>query len=718
MVVFNGSLRLRVQEAAELLPTPWSQRHGLGSLRGPPNLLDPYVALNVDENRVGQTQTRQRTNAPRWDEEFASEVTGARRIELAVFHDTPIGYDDFVANCTIPFEELLHNDSLHFESWVDLEPQGKVFVIIDLTPKQECDAPVFRERVRPRKRQGAVRRRVHQVNGHKFMATYLRQPTYCSHCRDFIWGVIGKQGYQCQVCTCVVHKRCHQMIITKCPGLKKDCLSEVGSQRFNVNVPHKFAIHSYKVPTFCDHCGSLLWGLMRQGLQCKACKMNVHRRCESYVAPNCGVDSRAIAKVLAEIGVTSDKIHQSTLRKKKPLVPNSPSLLSCSSMASDEDEKTLLLPNNQGLRDMETTFQNPLPFGAEACGGNSLQEKTENGEGLRRKFGLEDFTFIKVLGKGSFGKVLLAERHATDEVYAVKVLKKDAIMQDDDVDCTMTEKRVLTLGGQHPNLTHLFCCFQTRERLFFVMEYVNGGDLMFQIQRSRKFDELRSRFYAAEVTSALMFLHRYGVIYRDLKLDNILLDAEGHCKLADFGMCKEGILSGATTTTFCGTPDYIAPEILQEQEYGVSVDWWALGVLMYEMMAGQPPFEADNEDDLFESILHDEVLYPVWLSKEAVTILRAFMTKNPAKRLGCVALQGGEEAILHHPFFREISWELLQQRKLLPPFKPRIKTKRDVNNFDQDFTREEPTLTPVEQSIVRQINQEEFRGFSFEADMT
>ncbi|KFV14334.1 Protein kinase C epsilon type, partial [Pterocles gutturalis] len=161
-----------------------------------------------------------------------------------------------------------------------------------------------------RKRQGAVRRRVHQVNGHKFMATYLRQPTYCSHCRDFIWGVIGKQGYQCQVCTCVVHKRCHELIITKCAGLKKQETpdEQVGSQRFSVNMPHKFSIHNYKVPTFCDHCGSLLWGLLRQGLQCKVCKMNVHRRCETNVAPNCGVDARGIAKVLADLGVTPDKI--------------------------------------------------------------------------------------------------------------------------------------------------------------------------------------------------------------------------------------------------------------------------------------------------------------------------------------------------------------------------------------------------------------------------
>ncbi|CAM9889953.1 unnamed protein product [Lampetra planeri] len=687
VVVFHGSLRLRVCQAAELRRTPWSLRlQGGGATRSQSQLLDPYVAVNVDDRRVGQTQTRARTLSPSWNEEFVTDVRNGRRIELAVFHETPIGYDHFVANCTIQFEELLHNGCRHFEDWVDLEPEGKVLIVIDLTgtagdaPKEsEQEGRVFTERVRPRKRQGAVRRRVHQVNGHKFMATYLRQPTYCSHCRDFIWGVLGKQGYQCQVCTCVVHKRCHTHIITKCPGLKKETAEEVGGQRFSVNMPHKFSIHNYKVPTFCDHCGSLLWGLLRQGLQCKVCKMNAHRRCECNVAPNCGVDARGIAKALAEIGMTPDKITQ---RNKT------------GSGGGHDDE------GEEG--------------GVGGQGGS-------NGDGQpqrRRKMSIADFSFMKVLGKGSFGKVMLAELRGSEEVFAVKVLKKDSIVQDDDVECTMTEKRVLALAKNHPYLTQLFCCFQTRDRLFFVMEYVNGGDLMFQIQRSRKFDEPRSRFYAAEVTSALMFLHRHGVIYRDLKLDNILLDAEGHCKLADFGMCKEGIADGATTATFCGTPDYIAPEILQELDYGPSVDWWALGVLMYEMMAGQPPFEADNEDDLFESILHDDVLYPIWLSKEAVSILKAFMTKNPSRRLGCVASRGYEEAIKQHPFFRDMDWDLLEKKKIKAPFRPRIKTKKDVNNFDQDFTKEEPGLTPIEEAIIKQINQDEFKGFSCMAEET
>uniref|UniRef100_A0AAZ3SH48 Protein kinase C n=1 Tax=Oncorhynchus tshawytscha TaxID=74940 RepID=A0AAZ3SH48_ONCTS len=672
MPVFSGVLKVRVCEAVDLKPTPWALRHA-GGKNSSSFLLDPYLTLNLDQTHLGQTCTKNRSNSPAWNQDFTAQMTDGRKLEMSVFHDAPIGYDDFVANCTIQLEDILQNGSTHYQAWVDLEPEGKVYVIIDLSGSSteasaanENEERVFRERIGPRRRQGAVRRRVHQVNGHKFMATYLRQPTYCSHCRDFIWGVLGKQGYQCQVCTCVVHKRCHEHIITKCAGMKKqeDTPEEVGAQRFSVNMPHKFSNHNYKAPTFCDHCGSLLWGLMRQGLQCKVCKMNVHKRCEANVAPNCGVDAKGIAKVLAEMGVTPDKISTTAQRRKKlppGLDSQSPSELS--------DELPLTSPSQQELSELERLQQGTsLEMQSSPSSSTSSYASSTSRENGAVKRTLKDFSFIKVLGKGSFGKVMLAELKGSEEVFAVKVLKKDVIQQDDDVDCTLTEKRILALARTHPYLCQLYCCFQTRDRLFFVMEYVNGGDLMFQIQRSRKFDEARSRFYAAEVTSALMFLHRNGVIYRDLKLDNILLDAEGHCKLADFGMCKEGIINGVTTTTFCGTPDYIAPEILQELEYGPSVDWWALGVLMYEMLAGQPPFEADNEDDLFESILHDDVLYPVWLSKEAVSILRA-------------------------------------------------KTRRDVNNFDQDFTREDPVLTPTDEAVIRQINQEDFKGFSFCAEI-
>ncbi|XP_026287482.1 protein kinase C isoform X3 [Frankliniella occidentalis] len=747
--MFTGTVKVTICQASGLRPTDFQKRHNMTFGKPDDQPIDPYVAIDVDENHLDRSTTKPKTFDPVWGESFSHDVQSAVNLGLTVFHDAAIPPDDFVANCTIPFEDLLQRDKDASDFWVDLEPQGRLRLQIDLkwaAQEPQTQKPrEFKERQGFNRRRGAMRRRVHQFNGHKFMATFLRQPTFCSHCRDFIWG-LGKQGYQCQVCTCVVHKRCHNQVLTKCPGLKDSTQDEVRvvqvqhrrsthpthkaaqgtqGQRFNVNVPHRFVTHSFKRFTFCDHCGSLLYGLIRQGLQCEACKLNVHKRCEKNVANNCGINPKQMAQLLSQMGISTDKL--APRRSKCTTQPGAAGGGSGSDRpgsggalaplsdegGTDDDEVTMRLAAQMAMEEKMREKTKDLEQPEKGRPANTLPDSTEKASGGKGKVGLEDFHFIKVLGKGSFGKVMLGEKRGTDEVYAVKVLKKDVIIQDEDVDCTMTEKRILALAAKHPFLTALHSCFQTKDRLFFVMEYVNGGDLMFQIQRARKFDEPRARFYAAEVTLALQFLHRHGVVYRDLKLDNILLDNEGHCKLADFGMCKEGIIDGVTTTTFCGTPDYIAPEILQELDYGPSVDWWALGVLMYEMMAGQPPFEADNEDDLFESILHDDVLYPVWLSKEAVSILKGFMTKNPAKRLGCVASQGTEAAIRTHPFFRDMDWEALECRRVKPPFKPKIKNKKDALNFDTEFTKEEPVLTPINADVVRSINQDEFKGFSF-----
>ncbi len=347
---------------------------------------------------------------------------------------------------------------------------------------------------------------------------------------------------------------------------------------------------------------------------------------------------------------------------------------------------------------------------------------------IDKTIGLNDFDFIKVLGRGCFGKVMLAELKSTDELFAVKVLKKESVLHPfgaDDIDRSlleliMTEKRVLALSSKHPFLTALHSCFQTKDCLFFVMEYCNGGNLMFHFQNAGKFDENLVRFYAAELTLGLEFLHQNGIVYRDLKLENVLLDSEGHCKITDFGVSKEGIFDGITTNTIIGTPEYMAPEMLEQLPYGVSVDWWALGVLMYEMLTGVSPFTTENENDefdddfdAFETILTGEISYPAWISKEALSILRGFLTKDPSMRLGCEVSQGAEAAIRLHPFFKDIDWEALEAKKVQPPFRPLTKSGRDALNFDSEYTNQFPIVTPKIKGDEEYSALSLFNGFSF-----
>lgn len=295
--------------------------------------------------------------------------------------------------------------------------------------------------------------------------------------------------------------------------------------------------------------------------------------------------------------------------------------------------------------------------------------------GTQRQYSLNDFELIRVIGRGSYAKVLMVELKKTRRIYAMKVIKKALVTDDEDIDWVQTEKHVFETASNHPFLVGLHSCFQTPSRLFFVIEFVRGGDLMFHMQRQRRLPEEHARFYAAEISLALNFLHDKGIIYRDLKLDNVLLDHEGHIKLTDYGMCKEGIRPGDTTSTFCGTPNYIAPEILRGEEYGFSVDWWALGVLLYEMLAGRSPFDIagasenpdqNTEDYLFQVILEKTIRIPRSLSVKAGSVLKGFLNKNPQDRLGCHR-ESAFVDIAEHPFFKSIDWEMVSCSLLLIP---------------------------------------------------
>ncbi|XP_023796212.1 protein kinase C zeta type isoform X2 [Cyanistes caeruleus] len=338
---------------------------------------------------------------------------------------------------------------------------------------------------------------------------------------------------------------------------------------------------------------------------------------------------------------------------------------------------------------------------------------------ISQGLGLQDFDLIRVIGRGSYAKVLLVRLKKNDQVYAMKVVKKELVHDDEDIDWVQTEKHVFEQASSNPFLVGLHSCFQTTSRLFLVIEYVNGGDLMFHMQRQRKLPEEHARFYAAEICIALNFLHERGIIYRDLKLDNVLLDAEGHIKLTDYGMCKEGLGPGDTTSTFCGTPNYIAPEILRGEEYGFSVDWWALGVLMFEMMAGRSPFDiiTDNpdmntEDYLFQVILEKPIRIPRFLSVKASHVLKGFLNKDPKDRLGCQP-QTGFADIKSHTFFRSIDWDLLEKKQMTPPFQPQITDDYGLDNFDTQFTSEPVQLTPDDEDIIKRIDQSEFEGFEY-----
>ncbi|XP_053170129.1 protein kinase C theta type [Scomber japonicus] len=685
-------------------------------------VLNPYCAVHMKEaidTEKGQVYKQKKpTMYPPWSTTFDAHVHRGRIMHVMVKDRTA----ELKSEATVALDTLAtrcKKENGKLEIWLDLKPQGRLLMEAryyleksDATGQTEGDQEPEQEReglFALHQRRGAIKQaKVHVVKCHEFSATFFPQPTFCSVCKEFVWG-LNKQGYQCRQCNAAIHKKCIDKVIAKCTGSainSKETM--IHKERFKIDMPHRFKVYNYKSPTFCEHCGTLLWGLAKQGLKCEECSMNVHHKCQKKVANLCGVNQKLMAEALA---IIESKQQARTTRESEIIgregpvgvgqqgVVRAPSGLimglpaTATPAPAGKDVQGISWDGPTGVRTVAETFGEEEPLYA-------VPRKEP-------KFTIDDFTLHKMLGKGSFGKVFLAELKKSGKFFAVKALKKDVVLMDDDVECTMVERRVLSLAWENPFLTHLYCTFQTKENLFFVMEYLNGGDLMFHIQNSHKFDVHRSTFYAAEIICGLQFLHSKGVIYRDLKLDNVLLDSEGHIKIADFGMCKENMQLDLRTSTFCGTPDYIAPEILLGQKYNSSVDWWSFGVLLYEMLIGQSPFHGRDEEELFQSIRTDNPVYPRWLTKDARDILVKLFVREPEERLG---VKGN---IRQHSFFSSIDWDALEQREGVPPFRPTLTSPSDCSNFDKEFINEKPRLSCADRTLINSVDQTMFKNFSF-----
>ncbi|XBW34802.1 hypothetical protein QEN19_000368 [Hanseniaspora menglaensis] len=284
------------------------------------------------------------------------------------------------------------------------------------------------------------------------------------------------------------------------------------------------------------------------------------------------------------------------------------------------------------------------------------------------KYSLHDFQIMRTLGTGSFGRVHLVKSIHNNRFYAIKVLKKLKIVKMKQIEHTCDERRMLKLV-QHPFLIRMWGTFQDSRNLFLVMDYIEGGELFSLLRKSHRFPNPVAKFYAAEVILAIEYLHDHNIIYRDLKPENILLDKYGHIKITDFGFAKE---VKNVTSTLCGTPDYLAPEIIQSKPYNKSVDWWSLGILIYEMLAGYTPFYDTTPMKTYEKILIGAVRFPDFFANEVIDLLNRLITKDLSRRLG--NLQNGAKDIKNHIWFQEVVWDKLVAKDIETPYEPPIQS--------------------------------------------
>ncbi|KAH9261446.1 hypothetical protein BASA81_000090 [Batrachochytrium salamandrivorans] len=329
----------------------------------------------------------------------------------------------------------------------------------------------------------------------------------------------------------------------------------------------------------------------------------------------------------------------------------------------------------------------------------------------KKKVNLDDFMLLKTVGKGSFGKVIQVRKKDTGKIYAMKVLKKDQVIKRKQYEHTMAERRILE-EVDHPFIVSLRFAFQTPSKLYMVFDFFNGGELFHYLSQGGRFSEDRAKLYTAEITLALEHVHNSNIIYRDLKPENLLLDSDGHIKVTDFGLSKENVVDDGVKS-FCGTPEYLAPEVLKRVKYGKAVDWWSLGTLLFEMISGLPPFYDRNRERMYKKILGAELRFPAHMSNEAKSICRGMLTREPLQRLG----YRGAQEVKAHPFFLPLNFDDVLAKRVEPPFKPTVTDEEDTRNVDKSFINMPAAIspTPADSSLVAAAAEKQFVDFTYVA---
>ena len=342
---------------------------------------------------------------------------------------------------------------------------------------------------------------------------------------------------------------------------------------------------------------------------------------------------------------------------------------------------------------------------------NQFVEQHDNPLGVKLTF--HDFEKLKVLGKGSFGEVLLVKLKANNKYYAMKILTKKHVKLRHQEKHTKTE-RDLMVKINCPFIVNIKFAFQDAVNLYIITEFMQGGELFFHLHKEKRFSDEKTKFYVIEIILAIEFLHKNKMIYRDLKPENIMLDSQGHAKITDFGLSKMTNKTKEKAYTICGTPQYLAPEILTDQGYDNSVDWWSLGCVMYEMLTGTAPFRIPKGSYLTADLYRKKVNIPDFVTPDAKDFIKQLLIPNPKRRLGYGT--DGAKKIKEHPYFKDINWDDAYNQKLTPPFVPELDGETDLKYFDKIFTDEKVEGSKVSEAPSSIAPCNDFKGFTYVTD--